>query len=176
MVASCIAVAALSSITAYSQQNAVVYEGARLIIGDASAPIESGAFMVRNGHIIAIGPKGAIKAPAGAMRVDLTGKTVMPAMNNVHVHVGNEGYVSWSVENHSPENVLDHLEREAFYGVGTAMTMGDQPLDFAIKFQQDQGREISAGSPIIFRRRPRAAGRWAGCASDPGNLRVARGA
>ena len=57
MVASCIAVAALSAITAYSQQNAVVYEGARLIIGDASAPIESGAFVVRNGHITAIGPK-----------------------------------------------------------------------------------------------------------------------
>ena len=46
--------------------------------------------------------------------------------------------MSWSVENHTPENVLDHLEREAFYGVGTAMTMGDQPTDFAIKFQQDQ--------------------------------------
>ena len=30
---------------------------------------------------------------------------------------------------------IDHLEREAFYGVGTAMTMGDQPTDFAIYFQ-----------------------------------------
>ena len=62
----------------------------------------------------------------------------MPTMNNVHIHIGYEGYVSWSVENHTRENVLDHLEREAFYGVGTAMTMGDQPADFAIKFQQDQ--------------------------------------
>ena len=62
----------------------------------------------------------------------------MPAMNNVHIHIGYEGYTSWSVENHTPENVLDHLEREAFYGVGAAMTMGDQPADFAIKFQQDQ--------------------------------------
>src|SRR5262249_50373541 len=26
----------------------------------------------------------------------------------------------------------------AFYGVGTAMTMGDQPADFAIRFRQDQ--------------------------------------
>jgi imidazolonepropionase-like amidohydrolase len=138
MSASCIAVAALSSITAYSQQNDVIYEGARLIIGDGSAPIESGAFLVRNGYISAVGEKGSIKAPPGATRVDLTGKTIMPAMNNVHVHVGNEGYVSWSVENHSRENVLDHLEREAFYGVGTAMTMGDQPIDFALKFQQDQ--------------------------------------
>ncbi len=123
---------------AYPQTNDVIYEGARLIIGDATAPIENGTFVVRNGHITAIGSKGSIKVPAGAARVDLTGKTVMPAMNNAHLHIGYEGYVSWSVENHSPENVLDHLEREAFYGVGAALSMGEQPPTFAIQFQQDQ--------------------------------------
>ena len=138
MLVGCIVAASLGSIPCYSQTNAVLYEGARLIIGDASVPIESGAFIAQNGHITAIGQKGSVKAPSGATRVDLTGKTVMPAMNNVHMHIGYEGYVSWSVENHTPENVLDHLEREAFYGVGTAMTMGDQPTDFAVKFQQDQ--------------------------------------
>jgi len=136
--ASCMALASLASITAYSQPNAVLYEGARLIIGNASPPNESGAFLVQNGHITAIGQKGTVKAPSGTARVDLTGKTVMPTLNNVHIHIGYEGYVSWSVENHTPENVLDHLEREAFYGVGTAMTMGDQPTGFAIKFQHDQ--------------------------------------
>ena len=128
----------IGSMACYAQANDVLYEGARLIAGDASAPIENGAFLVRNGHITAIGPKGSIQPPAGASQVDLTGKTVMPALNNVHIHIGYEGYVSWSVENHSPENVLDHLEREAFYGVGTAMAMGDQPVEFAIKFQQNQ--------------------------------------
>ena len=134
----CIAVALLVSINGYSQTNSVIYEGARLILGDASAPVENGAFVVRNGRIAAIGQKGSIQALAGTARVDLTGKTVMPAMNNIHVHLGYEGFVSWSVENHTPENVLDHLEREAFYGVGTAMAMGEQPTAFAIKFQQDQ--------------------------------------
>ena len=118
--------------------NAVLYEGARLIIGDSSAPIENGAFVVENGRITAIGVRGAIKAPAGAARVDLTGKTVMPALNNVHLHIGYEGFVSWGPENHTAENVLDHLEREAFYGVGAVMSMGDQPDDFALKFQRDQ--------------------------------------
>jgi imidazolonepropionase-like amidohydrolase len=136
--ASAMLLAWLGSIPAYSQSNAVVFESARLIVGDASAPIENGAFVVRNGHIAAIGQKGSVKAPAGAAHVDLTGKTVMPTLNNIHLHIGYEGYVSWSVENHSAENVLDHLEREAFYGVGTAMAMGDQPTDFAIRFQQDQ--------------------------------------
>lgn len=131
------AIVLFAAIPAHAQ-NTVLYEGARLIIGDSSAPIENGAFLVQNGHITAIGPKGSIKAPAGASRVDLTGKTVMPTMNNVHIHAGYEGYVSWSAENHTAENLLDHMEREAFYGAGAAETMGDQPDEFAIKFQQDQ--------------------------------------
>jgi imidazolonepropionase-like amidohydrolase len=118
--------------------NTVLYEGARLITGDTSAPIENGAFVVQNGRIIAIGARGAIKAPLGASRVDLTGKTVMPMFNNVHLHLGYEGFVSWGPEDHTVENVLDHLEREAFYGTRAAMTMGDQPDDFALKFQRDQ--------------------------------------
>lgn len=136
LLASCIMVATLVPIAAYSQT--VIYEGARLIIGDASAPIENGAFVVQNGHITAIGAKGSVKAPSGATHVDLSGKTVMPTLNNIHIHAGYEGYVSWSAENHSAENMLDHMEREAFYGVGAAETMGDQPDAFAIKFQQDQ--------------------------------------
>ena len=138
MLAISVVAASVGTIPSYSQASDVIYEGARLIIGDASAPIENGAFVVRSGHTIAIGQKGSLKPPAGAMRVDLTGKTVMPAMNNIHVHIGYEGFVSWSVENHTPENVLDHLQREAFYGVGTAMAMGEQPTEFAIEFQQNQ--------------------------------------
>jgi imidazolonepropionase-like amidohydrolase len=120
------------------RSGALFFDGGRLVIGDASATIESGSFVVQNGRITAIGKKGSVTAPAGAEHVDLTGKTVMPAMNNVHLHIGYEGYTSWGVQNHTPENVLDHLQREAFYGVGTVMTMGDQPDDFAIKFQQSQ--------------------------------------
>jgi imidazolonepropionase-like amidohydrolase len=138
LLANGVTLALLASITGLAQPGEDIYEGARLIIGDATAPIESGAFIVRNGRITAIGQKGAIKAPAGAARVDLTGKTVMPTLNNIHAHLGYEGYVSWSVENHTPENVLDHLEREAFYGVGTTLAMGEQPTDFAIEFQQNQ--------------------------------------
>src|SRR5246127_778957 len=133
-----IVVTSLASVIGYAQSNTVLYQGARLIIGDASASIETGEFLVQNGRITAIGREGSIHAPARASHIDLSGKTVMPTMNNVHIHIGYEGYVSWSVENHTRENVLDHLEREAFYGIGTAMTMGDQPADFAIQFQKDQ--------------------------------------
>lgn len=123
---------------AYAQSTTVVYEGARLITGDGSPAVESGVFIVRNGHISAIGNRGAVRIPAGATRVELAGKTVMPAMIDAHVHIGYEGYTSWGAENYTPANVLDHLEREAFYGVAATQSVGSSPLDQAIQFQRDQ--------------------------------------
>jgi hypothetical protein len=108
-----------------------VYEGARLIVGDGSPAIEGGSFVVQDGRITAVGRKGAVTAPAGATRVDLTGKTVMPAMINVHVHVGYEGYTSWGAANYTPLNVLDHLQREAFYGVAATQSVGSSPTPMA---------------------------------------------
>src|SRR5437763_13027053 len=106
---SCLIVGAIGAVALYSQprvqSNAAVYEGARLIIGDASAPIDNGAFVVQNGRITAVGRKGAVAVPAGAAHVDLTGKTVMPAMINAHVHIGYEGYTSWGAANYTPQNV-----------------------------------------------------------------------
>jgi len=119
-----------------SAQPAVVYEGGRLIIGDGTAAIESGAFVVQNGHIAAIG--GAVTAPAGATHVNLAGKTVMPAMINVHVHIGYEKYTTWGAQNYTPENVLDHLQREAFYGTAVTQSVGSSPLEASLQFQREQ--------------------------------------
>ncbi len=131
---------ALTAVLALAQAPAgtAVYEGARLIIGDARPPIENGAIVVQGGRITAVGVKGAVPVPAGAAHVDLTGKTVMPAMVNAHVHIGYEGYSSWGAANYTPQNVLDHLQREAFYGVGATQSVGSSPTDQALKFQQDQ--------------------------------------
>ena len=133
------AIAVASALTfAQTRPNAVVYEGGRLIIGDGRAPIENGAIVVQNGRITAVGRRGAVAVPAGAARVDLTGKTVMPAMINAHVHIGYEGYTSWGAANYTPQNVLDHLQREAFYGVGATQSVGSSPTEQALLFQQDQ--------------------------------------
>jgi imidazolonepropionase-like amidohydrolase len=117
---------------------AVLYEGARLIIGDATPPIESGAFLVEGNLIRAVGARDSVRAPAGATRVNLAGKTVMPAMVNVHVHIGYEGYSTWQAQNHTPANVLDHLQREAFYGVAATTAVGTSPIEQMMQFQRDQ--------------------------------------
>jgi len=115
----------------------VIYEGARLLIGDGTS-VDAGAFVVQNGRITAVGPAGRVAAPPGATHVALAGRTVMPAMINAHVHIGYEGYTTWAAENHTPQNVLDHLQREAFYGTGAAQSVGSSPVEQSLQIQKDQ--------------------------------------
>jgi imidazolonepropionase-like amidohydrolase len=115
-----------------------LFEGARIIDGNGGAPIENGALVVQDGRIIAVGSRGAVTAPAGASRIDVTGKTIMPAMINVHAHMGYEGYTTWGAHNHTPENLLDHLRREAYYGVAAVASVGSSPTGMSLQFQRDQ--------------------------------------
>ena len=150
--AGCVAVA-LSAVGALSQsaRPATIYEGARLIVGDRSAPIDNGAFVVQGGRITSIGRKGAVTAPAGATHVDLTGKTVIPTLINVHVHIGYEGYTTWGAENYTAANVLDHLRREAFYGIGVTQSVGSSPTEASIQFERDQeAGKFPPASRLLF--------------------------
>jgi imidazolonepropionase-like amidohydrolase len=136
-VAMCLAAVASLSSQSRSRDKITAYEGARLIVASGWT-IERGVLLVENGRIAAVGDVGAVKIPSGASRVDLIGKTVMPAMINAHVHIGYEGYVSWGAQDYSPENIVDHLQREAFYGIAATQTVGSSPTDASIQFERDQ--------------------------------------
>lgn len=146
LLACCLVVGSLTSIGVSSQSRSgsgqVLYEGARLIIGTEATPIENGAFIVQNGRIAALGPKGSVKVPSGATRVDLTGKTVMPAIVNLHVHVGYEKWITAAgesrPENFTAENIHDHLQRQAFYGIGTVNDAGSAALDISQQYLVDR--------------------------------------
>ena len=105
---------------AQAQQPAAVtvFEGARLITGDGSAPVADSAFIVENGHFTAVGRKGQLKAPAGAAHVDLTGKTVIPAIIDAHKHL-------------SPKRseLVEELQHFAYYGIGATMSLGQDTGD-----------------------------------------------
>jgi imidazolonepropionase-like amidohydrolase len=103
---------------AEAQQPATVFEGARLITGDGTAPIEGSAFLVENGHFTAVGRKGQLKVPAGAAHVDLTGKTVIPAIIDAHKHL-------------SPKRseLVEELQHFAYYGIGATMSLGQDTGD-----------------------------------------------
>src|SRR5215470_17648208 len=103
-----------------------VFEGARLIIGDGSAPIEQSAFIVENNTFTAVGVKGGVRVPAGAARLDLAGKTVMPAMVDIHSHLGflKQSDGSMAKANFTRENILDHLNRYAYHGFAAVISSG----------------------------------------------------
>lgn len=117
--------------------SAIVYSGARLIAGDGSV-IDDAVFVVDDSRFVAVGPAGQVSAPAGAARVDLAGKTVMPAIVDAHVHL-----------NTTRDALIDDLKRRAYFGVGAAISMGsdldDVPLAVRDEVIPGAARFRSAG-------------------------------
>jgi imidazolonepropionase-like amidohydrolase len=120
---------------------AVLFEGARLIGGDRSFVIDNSAFLVENNKITRVGQKGEIKPPKGAIRVDLTGKTVMPAIVDDHTHLGWEVIKTGQIgtETYTRENLVDHLQRYAYYGIAAAQSMGIDPGEIPYQVRADPG-------------------------------------
>ena len=110
---------------------------ARVIVGDGRV-IDEAAFLVRGGVIVRVGSAGEVTAPPGAGVVDLTGRTVMPALVNTHAHLGWERYTSWGSENFTRENLVDHLHRHAYYGVGTIISTGSDLEEVALEVRLAQ--------------------------------------
>lgn len=119
--------APLASAQGRPPSTSTVFEGARLITGDGSAAIENSAFIVENSRFTRVGRRGEVLIPAGATRVDLTGKTVMPAMVDLHGHIGFQDVAAgtMSKESFTRANLIDHLERLAYHGVSGVMGVGD---------------------------------------------------
>ena len=118
---------AMAGAAAAQAPTVTVFEGARLITGDGSAPIENSAFVVTNDRITQIGRRGEVTVPPGAKRVDISGKTVMPTMVDLHGHFGFQNIPAgtMSKETFTRENLIDHMQRLAFHGVGAAVGVGD---------------------------------------------------
>lgn len=121
--------------------NAVLFENARLITGDDSAPIENSAFVVVDGRFIAVGASGQVSAPAGAQRVDLNGKTVIPAIIDAHTHLST-----------TRDALIADLQRRAYYGIGAALSLGSDDASAPLEIRDENipgaARYRSAGLGI----------------------------
>ena len=117
----------------------VVFEGARLIVGDGSPPIENGAFVVAGGRFVQVGSAAELEAPGSATRVDLTGATAMPAIIDTHTHLNQER-----------DALIEDLRARARYGVSAAMSLGRDTRDLSIREEEISGvaRFRSAGVGI----------------------------
>lgn len=122
------------------QSSAVLFEGGRLITGNGES-IEKAAFLVENGRFVTVGAAGEVPLPAGAQRVDLSGKTVIPALIDAHTHLST-----------TREGLIADLERRAYYGVGAALSLGSDdasaPLELREEVLPGAARYRSAGLGI----------------------------
>ena len=127
-IAAASAPAAQSGAQAFAER-VTVFRGALLIVGDDSEPISDAAFVVRGSSFASLGRSRDIDTPSGARIVDLTGKTVMPALIDAHSHIGYMRDLTSGPENYTRENILDHMHRFAYYGVAASQSMG---TDFGV--------------------------------------------
>lgn len=77
-----------------------VLDGARIVTMRGDEVIEQGRIVIENNRIKAIGKAADIAVPAGAERVDVSGKTILPGLVDVHWHggMGEDGIIpqqSW---------------------------------------------------------------------------------
>jgi imidazolonepropionase-like amidohydrolase len=105
-------IALLAGFAAPAFAELTAYEGARLIVGDGRV-VENGTLVVDGGRIAQVA-----SAPAGAKRVDLKGKTVMPMIIDCHVHLTT-----------TREGLLRDLRARAYWGVSAALSMGLDGFD-----------------------------------------------
>ena len=126
----------------------VAYEGATLITGDGGPPIGGGTLVVDQGVITDVGLAANVTIPEGATVIDLTGKTVMPTLVDLHGHVGYQRGLSYDEANYTRENLTDELNRYAYYGVGTIVSMGTDPGDLAFQLQAEQQAGTLGGARL----------------------------
>jgi imidazolonepropionase-like amidohydrolase len=123
----------------------LVLQHARIIDGNGGPPLEDGAIVISKGRIQAIGASSAVKAPSGAQVVDLSGKTIIPGIINMHGHVGNVKGLKQDRSFYTQENAENNLRLYALYGVTTTTSMGsDEDVILRIRERERDGRVIGA--------------------------------
>lgn len=76
---------ALTSVIQDQPATAIV--GATIVEGTGAPPLKDGVVVVRNGRILAVGPKDQIDVPPDARRINAVGKWLIPGLIDMHVHL-----------------------------------------------------------------------------------------
>ena len=128
-----------ASTVGQAQGTVVAFEGARVIVGDGRAPIENAVFLVNGTRITQIGRAGQVPIPAGATRVNLAGKTVMPTIIDTHNHLSQ-----------TREMLVNDLKRRAYYGVGAALSLGQDTTDGSFQVRAETAAGKIPGAARFF--------------------------
>jgi hypothetical protein len=105
----------------------VVFVHARLFDSESARMIPGSTVVVRGGKVETVGADGAVAIPAGAEVIDAKGRTLMPGLVDMHVHIASD-----------PDGLLDILS-----GVTTVRDLGgDMDELLARKKRFETGEQI----------------------------------
>jgi len=91
--------------------------GAQLIDGTGAAATLDSVIVIRDGRVTAAGSRETTPVPAGAEVIDVTGKSIIPGLVNMHVHYRGES-----------ADIKSQFNAQLYYGVTTARSIGsDSP-------------------------------------------------
>jgi imidazolonepropionase-like amidohydrolase len=138
----CAVCASAGAQTTQTKVAPVVFKGARLIDGTGRPSIENSVLVIEGKQIVAAGKAGAVTIPKDADVHDVRGKTIMPAIINLHGHLGLSNNGADSAAGHyTEENVAKQLNKYLSYGVATVASFGqDEDLIFSIRADQRAGK------------------------------------
>jgi Tol biopolymer transport system component len=89
----------------------IALRGARIISMKGDEVIENGDIVIKDNRIETVGRRGSVRIPASARTIDVSGKTIMPGLIDVHAHI----WPAWDVHK---TQVWEYLANLA-YGVTT---------------------------------------------------------
>ncbi len=95
--------------------------------------------MVEGGRFTAVGPSGQVAVPAAATRVQVGGKTIVPALVDAHAHIGYMRDLTSGPQNYTRENIVDHLQRYAYFGAAAVQAMGSDFTDLPYQLRDESG-------------------------------------
>ena len=107
----------------------ILFKDVTLIDGNSGTPLEHTDLLVQADTIAAIGKN---LDTTGITVINLSGKTILPALISTHVHVGTLKGTTTIPANYTRENIMRQLKQYQNYGVGTVVAMGtDRPIIFS---------------------------------------------
>jgi imidazolonepropionase-like amidohydrolase len=127
------------------------FVGATIVDGTGAMPVAKGVVLVSNGRITAVGPADRVTVPAGATRVDLAGKTMLPGFVNVHGHLAGS----------DREQLAAQLRLYARYGVTTVFSLGGEGVESV-----DLRNQPARGGARLFIAGPVVEGTTAAAAAE----------
>ena len=147
----CFALLFVAAGAATSAAQTTAFVGGRVIDGTGRV-IENGTVVVTGPKITAVGA-ASTPVPAGATRIDLKGKTILPGLINAHGHVAATTGLRSDPASYNRDNLLRQLRTYAKYGVTTVFSLGDdQAAGFELRAENgaalDRARLFVAG-PVI---------------------------